>query len=71
MPEFMAPEVGLEPTTLRLTALELSASPATIRCYRLLAIIHLDPPAGVRIATGMCSIMTHFESAWVQKWVQC
>jgi len=67
---FMAPEVGLEPTTLRLTALESAVPPATIRCYKLLSIIHLDPSPAFRIATCMCPIMTHFERAWVQKWGQ-
>jgi hypothetical protein len=66
----LAPEVGLEPTTLRLTAMELVGSTTTIGCYKLLPDMHLDPPSLLRITIHTCPIMTDFERAWVQKWVQ-
>jgi len=31
---YLAPEVGLEPTTLRLTAIEFAGLPAAIDCYK-------------------------------------
>ena len=39
----MAPEVGLEPTTLRLTAVEAGVLPVTICRYKLLFIRYLWP----------------------------
>jgi hypothetical protein len=45
VPDFMAPEVGLEPTTLRLTASEFpSPSPATV-CYKSLYKSKLEKTA--------------------------
>ena len=41
--DFMAPEVGLEPTTLRLTAVEAVGLPATICRYKLLFLQYLRP----------------------------
>jgi hypothetical protein len=41
--DFMAPEVGLEPTTLRLTAVEADLLPVTICRYKLLFIRYLRP----------------------------
>ena len=66
----MAPEVGLEPTTLRLTATESVHFPTATDCYKLLPVMHLDPPSRLTIAIHMCPIMTDFEGAWAQKWAQ-
>jgi len=42
---FLAPQVGLEPTTLRLTAVEFADPPAAIGCYKLLSFVHFaDSP---------------------------
>src|SRR5216683_465209 len=66
----LAPEVGLEPTTLRLTAKESLDPPATIDCYKFLSVMHLWYIPSSRIAIHTCPIVTHFERAWAQKWVQ-
>ena len=66
----LAPEVGLEPTTLRLTATESVYFPTATDCYKLLPVMHSDPPALLKIATHICPIMTDFEGAWAQKWAQ-
>jgi hypothetical protein len=52
----MAPEVGLEPTTLRLTATESVYFPTATDCYKLLPVMHLDPPYLLNIAIHMCPI---------------
>jgi hypothetical protein len=39
----LAPQVGLEPTTLRLTAIEFADPPAAIGCYKPLYKICLRP----------------------------
>jgi hypothetical protein len=66
----MAPEVGLEPTTLRLTASESADFPAATDCYNYLPINQLDPNSFRRTTTQTCPIMTDFDGAWAQKWAQ-
>jgi hypothetical protein len=67
---FLAPEVGLEPTTLRLTATELVVVLLPTDCYKFLSVLHLDPSPSLRFVTHICLIMTYFEGAWAQKWTQ-
>ncbi len=50
---WMAPEVGLEPTTLRLTATESAYFPTATDCYKSLSVIHLDLPSLSRIAIDL------------------
>jgi hypothetical protein len=66
----LAPEVGLEPTTLRLTALESVYSPVATVYYKTLFLIQLDRYSLHTIAIRTNLIMPDFEGAWVQKWVQ-
>jgi hypothetical protein len=66
----MAPEVGLEPTTLRLTASEFVDFPAATGCYKPLSVSYLATSSCLRIATQTCPIMTDFDGAWAQKWAQ-
>ncbi len=40
---FLAPQVGLEPTTLRLTAVRFASLPAATGCYKLLSFVHFSP----------------------------
>jgi len=47
---FLAPQVGLEPTTLRLTATEFASPPAAIVCYKPLYKIRLRDPQKLRLA---------------------
>jgi hypothetical protein len=49
----MAPEVGLEPTTLRLTAKELVEFPATTGYYSSLSVMYLGPSSVSRIAIDL------------------
>ena len=66
----LAPEVGLEPTTLRLTATELVNFPLATDCYKSLFVMNLADLQVSRIATRNPRFSTDFERAWVQKWVQ-
>jgi len=66
----LAPEVGLEPTTLRLTATEFVASPPAIDCYKSLYDLHLAILSVCQITTHIYPIMPDFERAWAQKWAQ-
>jgi hypothetical protein len=66
----LAPEVGLEPTTLRLTTSESVDLPAATDCYNHLSINHLDPNSFRRTTTQTCPIMIDFDGAWAQKWAQ-
>ena len=68
--KILAPEVGLEPTTLRLTAPESVDFPAATDCYNHLPTNHLDPYSFRRTPTKTCPIMTDFDGAWAQKWAQ-
>jgi hypothetical protein len=68
---FMAPEVGLEPTTLRLTAVESVYFPIATDCYESLPVIHLAPFSPFENCSLLGPIMTHFDRAWAQKWAQC
>ena len=40
---FLAPQVGLEPTTLRLTAECATPAPATTGCYKFLSFVRFNP----------------------------
>jgi hypothetical protein len=39
--DLLAPQVGLEPTTLRLTAVRVVLTPAAIGCYKFLLFVWL------------------------------
>ncbi len=39
MLDLLAPQVGLEPTTLRLTAVRVVLTPAATGCYKLLSFV--------------------------------
>jgi hypothetical protein len=66
----MAPQVGLEPTTLRLTANEFAAPPAAIDCYKPLYDMHLSSQSHSADCYPLGSITIDFEGAWAQKWAQ-
>ena len=66
----MAPQVGLEPTTLRLTANEFAAPPAAIDCYKPLYDMHLSSQSHSADCYRLGSITIDFEGAWAQKWAQ-
>jgi hypothetical protein len=66
----LAPEVGLEPTTLRLTATELVAFPLATDCYKSLFVMDLADLQIFHIATRTPCFSIDFDRAWVQKWVQ-
>ena len=40
--EELAPQVGLEPTTLRLTAVGAVPQPAATGCYKVLSFVHFS-----------------------------
>ena len=58
---FLAPQVGLEPTTLRLTAIEFADPPAAIGSYKPLYKIRLRPGRRLRTAVHTAWIETNFE----------
>jgi hypothetical protein len=66
----MAPEVGLEPTTLRLTASEFPSPSPAIVCCKSLYKSKLENTASTVHCYRYCLIATDFERAWAQKWVQ-
>jgi len=66
----MAPEVGLEPTTLRLTASEFPSPSTTIVCCKSLYKSKLENTALAFLCYRYCLIATDSERAWAQKWVQ-
>jgi hypothetical protein len=66
----MAPQVGLEPTTLRLTANEFAAPSAAIDCYKPLYDMHLSFQSYSADCYPLGSITIDFEGAWAQKWAQ-
>ena len=66
----LAPQVGLEPTTLRLTENEFAAPPAAIDCYKPLYDMHLSPQSHSADCYPLGSITIDFEGAWAQKWAQ-
>jgi hypothetical protein len=66
----MAPEVGLEPTTLRLTASEFPSPSPAIVCCKSLYKSKLENSASTVHCYRYCLIATDFERAWAQKWVQ-
>jgi hypothetical protein len=66
----MAPEVGLEPTTLRLTASEFPSPSSAIVCCKSLYKSKLENTASTVHCYRYCLIVTDFERAWAQKWVQ-
>ena len=68
--DFMAPEVGLEPTTLRLTASELPSPPTAIDCCKSLYTSRLDQLFSALRCYLFGLIATDFELAWAQKWAQ-
>ena len=53
--------VQLEPTTLRLTAIEFADPPAAIGCYKPLYNIRLRPGRKLRTAVHTAWIETNFE----------
>ena len=57
---FLAPQVGLEPTTLRLTAIEFADPPAAIGCYKPLYKIRLRSGRKLRTAVHTARIATDF-----------
>ena len=64
----MAPEVGLEPTTLRLTASELPSSPTAIDYCKSLYTSTLDQFLSTMRCYSYALIAIDFEIAWAQKW---
>ena len=56
----MAPEVGLEPTTLRLTAVEADVLPATICRYKLLFVRYLRPFVDNALCYSYCLVCYRF-----------
>ena len=70
MLEDLAPQVGLEPTTLRLTAVEFANPPAAINYYKPLYMIRLRAGQVSKIAIRAAGIVPDFEGAWAQKWAQ-
>ena len=66
----MAPQGGLEPTTLRLTANEFAGPPAAIDCYKPLYEMHLSSEQQSADCDQLGSIVIDFEGAWAQKWAQ-
>jgi hypothetical protein len=66
----LAPEVGLEPTTLRLTASEFPSPSTAIVCCKSLYKSKLENPVSTVHCYRYCLIATDFERAWAQKWVQ-
>jgi hypothetical protein len=66
----MAPEGGLEPTTLRLTASEFPSRSPAIVCCKSLYKSKLENTASTVHRYRYCLIATDFERAWAQKWVQ-
>jgi hypothetical protein len=66
--DFMAPEVGLEPTTLRLTASELPSPPTAIDCCKSLYTSMLEQCLSALHCYLNGLITTDFEIAWAQKW---
>ena len=40
--DILAPQVGLEPTTLRLTAVGAVPQPAATGCYKVLSFVHFS-----------------------------
>jgi hypothetical protein len=63
-------EVGLEPTTLRLTASEFPSPSPAIVCCKSLYKSKLEKTASTVHRYRYCLIATDFERAWAQKWVQ-
>jgi hypothetical protein len=59
--DYLAPQVGLEPTTLRLTAIEFADPPAAIGCYKPLYKIRLRLGRKLRTAIHTAWIATDFE----------
>src|SRR5258708_32888481 len=66
----MAPEVGLEPTTLRLTASEFPSPSPAIVCCKSLYSSKLENTASTVDCYRYCLIATDFERVWAHKWVQ-
>src|ERR1700761_3041082 len=66
----MAPQGGLEPTTLRFTANKFAAPPAAIDCYKPLYDMHLSSQSHSTDCYPLGSIAIDFEGAWAQKWAQ-
>ena len=62
----MAPEVGLEPTTLRLTAVEAGVVPVTICCYKLLFVSYLRRFLQGSFTTRTACFATGFERVTTQ-----
>ena len=66
----MVDAVGIEPTTCRLRAVRFVLAPATTGCYKVLSIVWFTSSLHAALTIGTPQIMTDFEGAWVQKWVQ-
>src|ERR1700730_15109822 len=66
----MAPEVGLEPTTLRLTASEFPSPSTAIDCCKSLYTSRLDQFLSALRCYIYSLIATDIELAWAQKWAQ-
>jgi hypothetical protein len=66
----LAPEVGLEPTTLRLTASEFPSPSTAIDCCKPLYTSRLDQFLSALRCYLYGLIATDFELAWAQKWAQ-
>ena len=63
---FMAPEVGLEPTTLRLTAVGVGVLPVTTCCYKLLSVSYLRRFLQGPFTTRTACFATGFERVTTQ-----
>ena len=66
MLDFMAPEVGLEPTTLRLTAVEAGVVPVTICCHKLIVFSYLRRSLHGAFTTRTACFATGFERVTTQ-----
>jgi hypothetical protein len=64
----MAPEAGLEPTTLRLTACEFPSPSTAINCSKSLYTSRLYQFLSALRCYIYGPIATDFELAWAQKW---
>jgi hypothetical protein len=68
--EETVPNIGLEPTTLRLAASESVDFPTATDCYNYLLSIIYTKNFFQRTTTQTGPIMTDFDGAWAQKWAQ-
>ena len=70
MPLMYGDAEGIEPSTCRLRAVRFAHAPAATGCYKPLSFVKFTCPSLMVFATQTPLIMTDFEGAWVQKWVQ-